>query len=450
MKGLEDQLLVDVIKNERPDLEEKKDKLVLSIASDQKQLRDIEEQILFMLGSASGNILDDEELINALALSKKTSTAINIRIHEAETTTREINNTREEYRVIATRGSVIYFVVAALNTADPMYSYSMQYYKALVFQRLVKTEKKQVVQERLELLIGDITTSIYSNVCRGTFEKDKLLFAFLIAANIELEAKTIENAEWQLFLIGTPPVEEVLALKPLPEDFDSIGISKRHWFDMVLLEHYLPLKFSGLTEGFQRSPREWISFFTHEDPHNQILPQGWDSRLSPFARLLFIRALREEKVVFAIKRYVMSTLGPFFTESPPFDLEGAYEDSSNITPLIFILSPGADPTDYLLQLADSKGKANGLRIISLGQGQGPIAERAIEMSCRSGDWVCLQNCHLAVSWLTKLEQIVEKIQSGIEQVSPVFRLWLTSMPSASFPVPILQNGIKVFLESNSI
>ena len=55
MKGLEDQLLVDVIKSERPDLEEKKDALVVSIADDQRQLREIEEQILFMLANASGN-----------------------------------------------------------------------------------------------------------------------------------------------------------------------------------------------------------------------------------------------------------------------------------------------------------------------------------------------------------------------------------------------------------
>jgi len=66
MTGLEDQLLVDVIKNERPDLEEKKNALVVSIAADQKALKDIENKILQMLASASGNILDDEELIETL------------------------------------------------------------------------------------------------------------------------------------------------------------------------------------------------------------------------------------------------------------------------------------------------------------------------------------------------------------------------------------------------
>lgn len=95
--------------------------------------------------------------------------------------------------------------------------------------------------------------------------------------------------------------------------------------------------------------------------------------------------------MFGMQVYVARAIGDYFTESPPFDLEGAYGDSNCVTPLIFILSSGADPTDYLLQLAESKGKSgSGLKIISLGQGQGPIAERHIEMSQRTGDWVCLQ------------------------------------------------------------
>ena len=71
-------------------------------------------------------------------------------------------------------------------------------------------------------------------------------------------------------------------------------------------------------------------------------------------------------------------LGAAFAESPPFDLQAAYGDSVCITPLIFILSAGADVNDYLLGLGAQKGKTptnGGLKILSLGQGQGPIAER---------------------------------------------------------------------------
>lgn len=71
---------------------------VVNIANDQRTLKDIEDKILYMLANASGNILDDEELINALSQSKVTSKAINERLTEAEHTTKEINETREDYR----------------------------------------------------------------------------------------------------------------------------------------------------------------------------------------------------------------------------------------------------------------------------------------------------------------------------------------------------------------
>lgn len=83
-----------------------------------------------------------------------------------------------------------------------------------------------------------------------------------------------------------------------------------------------------------------------------------------------------------------------------------------------------------------------LHIISLGQGQGPIAESTVSKALPVGDWVCLQNCHLARSWMDSLEKIVEGIQSDAG-VHDEFRLWLTSMPTQQFPVYVLQNGIKV-------
>ena len=68
---------------------------------------------------------------------------------------------------------------------------------------------------------------------------------------------------------------------------------------------------------------------------------------------------------------------------------------------------------------------------------------------RSGDWVLLQNCHLAKSWMGELEDTVvqmakDKNEDGSPNpIAPDFRLWLTSMPATFFPVPILQNGVKM-------
>ena len=68
--------------------------------------------------------------------------------------------------------------------------------------------------------------------------------------------------------------------------------------------------------------------------------------------------------------YVARKLGKSFVESPPFDLERSFSDSSPTTPLVFILSHGADPTMSLLKFAQDKGfKGEKFNSISLGQGQ---------------------------------------------------------------------------------
>jgi hypothetical protein len=64
----------------------------------------------------------------------------------------------------------------------------------------------------------------------------------------------------------------------------------------------------------------------------------------------------------------------------------------------------------LLKLAEDLKFSRKLEKVSLGQGQGPKAEKLLEAGMERGLWVCLQNCHLAISWMPTLERIVENIQ----------------------------------------
>jgi len=95
--------------------------LVVQLAEFKRQLKETEDKILMLVAEASEDILNDEELILTLDQSKKTSTGIGERMIQAEETAKEIDASRENYRTVAKRGSVLYFVIADLGLIDPMY-----------------------------------------------------------------------------------------------------------------------------------------------------------------------------------------------------------------------------------------------------------------------------------------------------------------------------------------
>ncbi|KAJ9522811.1 hypothetical protein QJQ45_019799, partial [Haematococcus lacustris] len=569
IKGLEDQLLGDVVRKERPELEEAKDRLVVSISNDKRQLQELEDRdcnqrgllavgllvakVLKLLRESTGNILDDEVLINTLNNSRNTSTTINARVKEAEETERAINAAREVYRPVPVRGSIIFFVIADLTTTlvpnddapgifaqsgiDPMYQYSLAYFTQLFNDCIDAAAKSDDLPTRLCNLLTYTTESMFTMVCRGLFAAHKMIFSFLIATAIQRDAGAIPAEQWNFLLRGAttlmPPGTPATELDWLPSST---------WSALASLDRAVPAFQGKLLASLQTRPREWQAWAqspepdqqdltamaqdmglpTHHPQHpedaedepapSQVAVPGVRGGLNAFLQLLLIKVLCEDRLGGAIQRYVSASMGPQYTEPQPSGLADIYKDSSPITPIIFILSQGADPTASLVRFGDSLGRPVGsrLHIISLGQGQGPIAESTLGMAVRAGDWVCLQNCHLAKSWMPRLEQLVEDLaarftkqqhyasvaglgqrpESGtsrpgtassqsappqllappplpapkrfetvedidapeapppepVYDVHPEFRLWLTSMPAPHFPVPVLQCGVKITQE----
>jgi dynein heavy chain, axonemal len=72
----------------------------------------------------------------------------------------------------------------------------------------------------------------------------------------------------------------------------------------------------------------------------------------------------------AVQQHIIKHMGQQFVEPPTFDLPGSYADSSPITPLIFVLSPGADPMMALLKFGETMNIFDErIKTVSLGQGQ---------------------------------------------------------------------------------
>jgi len=209
-------------------------------------------------------------------------------------------------------------------------------------------------------LIADITRAFYFSICRGLFEKDKLLYSFLNATSILRRTGDIDIDEWNFFLRGSPTdftqKEQNIDYIDQATFFSLCGLEETH------------ANFKNIVRSFEDTADKviWKSILASDEPHLIPLPPIYEDRLTSFQKLMMLKCVRMGKMIFGVKNFVKAELGAKFIESPPFDLEGCLNDSSNITPIIFVLSPGADPIAYLNALAVRKGMKDRLQSISLG------------------------------------------------------------------------------------
>jgi dynein heavy chain len=201
-KGLEDQLLAILVRRERPDLEEQKSTLVTSMAAAKKKLVELEDEILFLLSTAQGSLLDDEKLVNTLQSSKSISEEVTQQLVVSEQTEKRIDTAREAYRSAAQRASILYFVLNDLSSVDPMYQFSLEAYIELFEKSISKAKKFEDISERIGSLNDYHTYSVYKNTCRGLFEKHKLLFSLQMTVKIMESSGKLNKQEFDFFLRG--------------------------------------------------------------------------------------------------------------------------------------------------------------------------------------------------------------------------------------------------------
>jgi dynein heavy chain len=151
-KGLEDQFLGVVFNREEAKLEEDKQRLVTAVTAGKRKLVELEDKILSLLRSASGSLLDDETLINTLNSSKTISEEVKEQLKVSEENERKIDATREGYRPVAARASILFFVLNDLALVDPMYQFSLDAYTDLFKDSIVRSRDAKSVdnlQERI-------------------------------------------------------------------------------------------------------------------------------------------------------------------------------------------------------------------------------------------------------------------------------------------------------------
>ncbi|XP_014244414.1 dynein heavy chain 2, axonemal isoform X2 [Cimex lectularius] len=437
-EGLQAQLLGIVVRKEKPKLEEDKEAMAAEVAAGRRMLIELEDELLRLLMEAKGSILDDDELYETLESSKQTSIMINEHLKTSLTTEAAIDAARNNYSPCARRAALLFFILKDLSLIDPMYQFSLEAYNNMFVTAIEKSKHSEDIVERIKYLNDYHTYFIYKNTCRGLFERHKLMFSFLICSKILDEQGKLKKEHFKFLLQGGVVLNRDAQISNPCDDW----LPSENWDNISELDKISG--FHGIVKSFEQYSRDWRVWFFSAEPENKNLIGEWNDTISDFQKLLLVRSIRADRLSFSIINFIQMTLGPPYVEPPVLDINQVLEDSHSKTPLIFVLSPGVDPSSSLTALAEKCKMTKKFHTLSLGQGQAPVATKLIEEGIRLGFWVFLANCHLSLSWMPALDKLVEQLQNSDPHKD--FRLWLSSSPHPDFPLSILQSSLKMTTE----
>ncbi len=148
---------------------------------------------------------------------------------------------------------------------EPMYQYSLNWYINLFVNSITQSEKSTDVEVRLGNLRAYFTESLYRNVCRSLFEKDKSVFSFMLTIAVLRGRGEVDPEEWRFLLTGGIGVGGEGLANP-----DATWLSDKAWGEVCKLSD-LPA-FHGLCQDFPSDLSAWKRIFDAADPEKVDLP----------------------------------------------------------------------------------------------------------------------------------------------------------------------------------
>ncbi|CAF1617784.1 unnamed protein product [Rotaria magnacalcarata] len=208
---------------------------------------------------------------------KRIATEVKEKVVIAEETKMKISTAREEYRPVAVRGSIIYFLMSETALVNPMYYISLQQFLGLFHESMIKSNKLAARQKRIQNINDYLTYQTWFYTIRGLYEEDRLMFTLLMALRIDLRRGRIRYDEFQL---------------------QKNEHTVKDWFD----------KQSSLPETFEN--------------------------LNEFHRFLFIRCISPDRTISEARNYIQHSFGIKYLEIPVLNLELLRDESDVKTPLL--------------------------------------------------------------------------------------------------------------------
>ena len=489
--GLEEQFLSFLISRDEQELDQRRQHLDEDVRRCEAKMKQLENDLLLRLSSYEGDILEDTHLIGVLADTKETTRRVATQLREASETKRTIADTCEKYRNCARVASSLYFALCDFSKLNHMYETSLEQFLAWLDESTREAPKATKTAKRAANVLVELKRTVYTRAQYGMFEKDKDAWRLLMAATCSDASQVGPRNQ------GETPNRDIL--RSIIMMGRSSARDKRkapQWLSNEQWRNVLHLQQSGLFDnlvggplGLTMSEPKWKAWVHRDDPEYALPPVGVSigasgtnasgpggaavSGESPamahakptLHQLALICALRPDRIKSSARLFVERALGSEFLASKAADLSQVVRSSGPDVPIICVISPGADPTSRIHDLA-RKFKAKCLDI-SMGEGQEKFARECLSLARHRGDWLCIQNAHLASKFLKELaEDIAGPSQGSFSNISPDsganqepgnpidkvhadFRLWITTEPTTEFPLALLHRGTRVTCEPPS-
>jgi dynein heavy chain 1 len=269
--SLQSQSLDQVLKVERPDTERKRTDLMKIQGEFRLRLRTLEKLLLQALNESSGNILDDDKVIDTLETLKREAAEITHKVEETDVVMREVEQVTAEYLPLAQACSAVFFVLEQLNLVNHFYQFSLHFFLDIFDYILHHNPNLKNVTEhgrRRAILLNDLFLVVYKRTSRALLYRDHVMLAVLLA---QVKLRGVEEIGDELeFLLESG--DGVAAGAAVSADNNS-PLSPDQ---LARLESYAKHSiFKPVQAHFLEHESDWIPFLESNTPEKSV-PTPWE------------------------------------------------------------------------------------------------------------------------------------------------------------------------------
>jgi len=415
--SLKTQTLNEVLKSERPDVDERRSNLVKMQGEFTQRLRRLERMLLQALNESRGNILDDENVIQTLETLKNEAADITTKASETEGVMNEVNQTMNSYEIIARSCSAIFAVLEQMYHVHHFYQFSLQYFVD-IFDHVLRAARESGVSDpkkRLDSIVRTLFSKTYDETSASLLQKDRLTFAVLLAQAAPF------------------PMDKTLIDTLLDDSIVGSDVNSRAELKDQAVK--TAARINGIKDAVADvETEEWSAFLSTERAElaipgaSQFTGNDNDKALK---ELLLIKLFRMDRLVPATERFVNAVFGQSFLDVAE-DLGRIARETTASSPIALCSSPGFDASYKVDQLVE-RNQAS-CTSVAMGSNESmSSADAALAGAAANGSWVLIKNVHLATEWLQNLVKRIDSLKPHSE-----FRLFLSMETSSKIPSSLLR------------